>query len=82
MSKKRRIKRLVLRGSSDKKRKTFFKKYISLISISIGSIIGVIVWVLAFKCKNDHCINSYYPVPYMGISAIVCWVIGVAFFKE
>lgn len=82
MSNKRRSRRLVTKNNSNEKPKTFFEKHVSIISISIGAIIGLIIWFISFRCTSPHCINHYYPIPYMGISAIICWVIGLTLFKK
>lgn len=47
MSKKRRIRRLTARNELPRKMNPFIDRYLSLISISIGAIIGFFIWLLA-----------------------------------
>lgn len=83
MSKKRRVRRIVRKDQSTIiQDKIFFRKYLSLISILIGSFIGLVLWLTFFRCKNDHCINSYFPIPYMGIAAFNTWIIAIYLFRS
>lgn len=60
----------------------FFDKYISIISLSIGSIIGLLFWYFLIRCGNGSCAKLNYPVPFMGISAFITWCIFIAIFKK
>ncbi len=83
MSKRRRMKRLAARKELiNVQENSFFKKYLSVISISIGSAIGLILWLLIFRCKDVHCVNSFFPIPHMGFAGFNAWVIANYFFRE
>lgn len=69
-----------LNNSKTKEKGT--KKYISLICAGVGIVSGFVAWWLFYKCEVPTCINSYYPLPYMGIGGFVCWIIGQLIFKE
>lgn len=58
MSKKRRIRRLAARKETPSKLNPIIKRYLSLISISIGALMGLAAWFVFFRCKNEHCINQ------------------------
>ena len=82
MSKKRRIRRLAARKETPSKLSPIIKRYLSLISISIGAITGSIIWILFFRCKNEHCINYYNPIPYMGVVGFNAWIIANYIFRK
>ncbi len=82
MSKKRRIRRLTARNELPRKMNPFIDRYLSLISISIGAIIGFFIWFLFFRCKNEHCLNYYNPIPYMGVVGFNTWVTALFLFKN
>lgn len=82
MSIKRRIKRLAARKEIPSKLNPIVKRYLSLISISIGALMGIIVWLIFFRCKNEHCINYYNPIPYMGVFGFNMWIIANYIFRK
>ena len=61
---------------------TFFHKYMSIISLVIGSSIGLLFWYLFIWCGNRFCVRHSYPIPSMGISAFLTWCIFIAVFKK
>lgn len=82
MSKKRRIRRLAARKETPSKLNPIIKRYLSLISISIGAIIGCIIWILFVRCKNEHCINYYNPIPWMCVFGLMSWIITNYIFRR
>ena len=67
---------------NEKDSNTFLKKYSSVISITIGGLIGYICWLFFLRCEDVHCVNHYYPIPVMGIFSFNFWIISVYFFKK
>ena len=82
MSNKRRIRRIAAKNEAPSKLNPIVKRYLSLISISIGAIIGLIVWFIFFRCKSVHCINHFNPIPYMGVVGFNAWIIANYIFRK
>lgn len=82
MSEKRRIRRVAARNEPPSKPDSALKRYLSLISISIGTIIGLIAWFIFFRCESEHCLDHYNPIPYMGLFGINAWIIANYFFRK
>lgn len=87
MSYQRRLKRFRKRSEDEEKkqkegRNNPYKKYLILLSIVLGAIVGYFMWILFFKCQVSCCPNSYNPIPYMGLFGIIFWVIGLYLFMK
>ncbi|WP_163308585.1 hypothetical protein [Dysgonomonas sp. 521] len=83
MSKRRHMRRLAARKELiNVQKNSLLKRYLSVISISTGAVIGLILWLLFFKCKDIHCVNSFFPIPHMGFAGFNAWVIANYFFRK
>ena len=82
MSKKRRIRRLAARKETPSKLNPIIKRYLSLISISIGALMGIIVWLIFFRCKSEDCPNHFNPIPYMVVFGFNTWIIANYIFRK
>lgn len=72
----------VKKNTSPPEKYIFFHKYISVISLIIGSIIGLLFWYLFIRCGNNSCVRHNYPIPSMGISAFITWCIFISILKR
>ncbi|MFR0679275.1 hypothetical protein [Dysgonomonas mossii] len=62
--------------------KVIFLKYISVISLFVGACIGLIIWYFFIRCGHSYCVKHNYPIPVIGTSAFIVWIISVAVFKK
>lgn len=71
---------------SKKKRKKFFNRYsgkwIAIVCISLGAILGLLFWLRVTRCNDTECIFHYFPLPEMFVGGFCGLILSMVYWDD